>query len=118
MSRLTAYNAQGRAEIIGAISYDILDRISDLQYERFSEALKKLAEYEDLEEQERLVKLPFAVGQTVWVVRFCESEVPGERDYITYDTKYSFAEYIRKETCYATHEEAEAALAAMEAESK
>lgn len=31
-----------------------------------SDALKKLADYEDLEEQGRLIKLPCKVGDTVW----------------------------------------------------
>ncbi len=30
------------------------------------DAVRKLAEYEDLEEQEKLLKLPCAVGDTVW----------------------------------------------------
>ena len=30
------------------------------------DAIRKLAEYEDLEEQQKLLKLPFAVGDTVW----------------------------------------------------
>ena len=33
-----------------------------------SDALKKLADYEDLEEQGRLVKLPCKVGNTVYVI--------------------------------------------------
>lgn len=33
-----------------------------------SDALKKLADYEDLEEQGRLVKLPCKVGDTVWQI--------------------------------------------------
>lgn len=34
--------------------------------EYISDALEKLADYEDLEEQDRLVKLPCKVGDTVW----------------------------------------------------
>lgn len=32
------------------------------------EVLRKLAEYKDLEEQRKLIKLPCAVGDTAWIV--------------------------------------------------
>lgn len=41
---------------------------------------EKLAEYEDLEEQGKLLKLPCAVGDTVWDIDFgrpCSYEVTG-----------------------------------------
>ena len=41
---------------------------------------EKLAEYEDLEEQGKLIKLPCAVGDTVWDIDFgrpCSYEVTG-----------------------------------------
>lgn len=43
----------------------------DMDYETYKEyrkVLDKLAHYEDLEEDERLIELPCAVGDTVWVV--------------------------------------------------
>lgn len=46
------------------------------EYEYF----KKLAEYDDLDEQNRLMKLPCAVGDTVWDIDFgrpCSYEVTG-----------------------------------------
>lgn len=42
-------------------------------------AVDKLAEYEDLEEQNRLIKLPCAVGDTVYVLAECES-IPAQID--------------------------------------
>lgn len=42
-------------------------------------AIRKLAEYEDLEEQGKLLKLPCAVGDTVYVLAECES-IPTQLD--------------------------------------
>lgn len=42
-------------------------------------AIDKLAEYEDLEEQGRLLKLPVAVGDTVYVLAECEN-IPTQLD--------------------------------------
>lgn len=42
-------------------------------------AIDKLAEYEDLEEQSKLLKLPCAVGDTVYVLAECES-IPEQLD--------------------------------------
>ena len=42
-------------------------------------AAHKLAEYEDLEEQGKLLKLPCAVGDTVYVLAECES-IPAQLD--------------------------------------
>ena len=41
--------------------------------------LQKLAEYEDLEEQGKLLKLPCAVGDTVYVLAECEN-IPTQLD--------------------------------------
>lgn len=88
-----------------------------------SNALEKLAEYEDLEEQGRLVKLPCKVGDTVW-----NYSCFGLRDYkVTYmgfdkdgllyfdcesGITYSFRCYLKdfKDKIFLTKSEAEAKL--------
>ena len=85
--------------------------------------MKKLAEYEDLEEQGRLVKLPCKVGDTVW-----NYSCFGLRDYkVTYmgfdkagllyfdcesGITYSFRCYLKdfKDKIFLTKAEAEAKL--------
>lgn len=47
-------------------------------------AVDKLAEYEDLEEQGRLLRLPCAVGDTVYVLTECES-IPEQLDGTLWD---------------------------------
>lgn len=50
--------------------YDIFDPVDvvDNEYSKINRILTKLGEYEDLEEQGRLIKLPCKVGDTVWDV--------------------------------------------------
>ena len=53
----------------GARLYDISNELFGLNISRADKTrmiLEKLAEYEDLEEQGRLIKLPCKVGDTVW----------------------------------------------------
>lgn len=91
-------------------------------------AIDKLAEYEDLEEQGKLLKLPCAVGDTVYVKMqfggYAEAEV---RDF-TYFTSYGFCIVVTSKsfnkqnipfsefgkTVFLTKPEAEAKLAEME----
>lgn len=47
-------------------------------------AMEKLADYEDLEEQGKLLKLPCTVGDTVYVLAECES-IPKQLDGILWD---------------------------------
>lgn len=101
------------------------------------EVLKKLAEYEDLEEQGKLLKLPCAVGDTIYVIpsktnyklnivndheennRVYEQVVNHieifETGYLlsTCDGMESVIERYYKETWFLTKEEAESALKAM-----
>lgn len=46
------------------------------------DALKKLADYEDLEEQGRLIKLPCKVGDTVYFIKNSETTVKRKADMI------------------------------------
>ena len=89
-------------------------------------AVDKLAEYEDLEEQSRLLKLPCAVGDTVYYLdRFCSGTSldcpckPCEscEDYKLeiYEGKFKLNDINDFEkTVFLTKEEAEAALKELE----
>ena len=84
-------------------------------------AVDKLAEYEDLEEQNRLIKLPCAVGDTIYTIysdedsSFIEEpkvvEVSTHRVWI--DSAYFDYDDFGK-TVFLTREEAEAALKELE----
>lgn len=76
-------------------------------------AIKKLSDYEDLEEQGKLLKLPCAVGDTVYVLRIDNSVYMMSNEKI-----WEIVEEIFKirhfdcigKTVFLTREEAEAAL--------
>ena len=54
-------------EGVGFAGCVIACRYSECEDCRISDAFTKLAHYEDLEEAGRLIELPCAVGDTVWV---------------------------------------------------
>ena len=65
---------------------------------RLKTALEKLANYEDLEEQGLLVRLPCKVGDTVWVVTspinvFGYDEYDGDAEYEVYESFLSSVSY-------------------------
>lgn len=67
------------------ISY--MNRVKDGRIdpnEILAKAFKKLKEYEDLEEQGKLPKLPCAVGDTVYVLTECEN-IPSQLDGTLWD---------------------------------
>ena len=76
----------------------------------------KLGEYEDLEEQNRLLKLPCAVGDTIYTI----NPLPGEKTVIwetpadAFFCASSMLEGRFGKTIFLTQEEAEAALKEME----
>lgn len=50
-------------------TYDLIDVYNNSYSQiNFQNILRKLAHYEDLEEQGRLIELPCAVGDTVWTI--------------------------------------------------
>lgn len=135
MSRLT---------VRGATSQRDIDRLFELsndnQFGR-NEAYYKLQHYEDLEEQGRLIELPCAVGDTVYLIssqysecskhqeRFndyncqgCEDECDSHKEYFIYVNENISAEWIVRamglnrfgKTVFTTREEAEAKLKEME----
>ena len=101
MGRLTKRNSDGSVGINEFRYYN---------YDDFQKLAQKLAHYEDLEEAGRLITLPCAVGDTVWMV--C-------RDYNWKGCKYR---YVKKtildhfmipsinRTVFLTKEEAEKEL--------
>lgn len=74
-------------------------------------AVDKLAEYEDLEEQGKLLKLPCKIGQRVYMIyQFCGE---GAWEIEEHKIKLEDLENIGK-TVFLTRQEAEQALAEME----
>ena len=66
MKRLTERDEFGNADIIGVDSVDLQLNLTYPQFNRVTEALNRLAAYEDAEEQGLLVRLPCKVGDTVF----------------------------------------------------
>lgn len=64
MGRLTEINKDGDIGLIGETEDITVIEAIDL----VNNALEKLAHYEDLEEAGRLIELPCAVGDTVWLI--------------------------------------------------
>lgn len=64
MERLTKH--WGNNYVATKLDYCSLLEIPDEDFKCFEAIVKKLAEYEDLEEQGRLIKLPCKVGDTVY----------------------------------------------------
>ena len=66
MKRLTERDEFGNADIIGVDSEELQINLDLSELNRVTVALNKLAAYEDLEEQGKLLKLPFTVGDVVY----------------------------------------------------
>lgn len=66
--RLTERDEYGNADIIGVDGVDLQGNLLYEEMNRVTFALNKLAEYEDLEEQGLLLRLPCKVGDTVYVI--------------------------------------------------
>ncbi len=68
MERLTKRDEFGNADIIGVDSAELQGGLTFHETNRVTNALNKLAEYEELEERGKLPKLPCAVGDTVYEI--------------------------------------------------
>lgn len=66
MGRFTERDEYGNADIIGVSSLDLQFNLALEEFNKVTNALNKLADYEELEEQKKLMKLPCAVGDTVY----------------------------------------------------
>ncbi|TGX99198.1 hypothetical protein E5357_06200 [Hominisplanchenecus murintestinalis] len=82
-------------------------------YDEGYSAINKCADYEDLEEQSKLLKLPCAVGDTVYVLRLDNAAymINNEKVWEIVEDKFEIFHFdsIGK-TVFLTREEAEAAL--------
>lgn len=68
MERLTERDEFGNADIIGVDSEELQINLDYEQFNMVTNALNKLAGYEDLEEQNRLLKIPCVEGSEVWYI--------------------------------------------------
>ena len=106
MERLTkTMSCQDKARL-----YDISNELFGLNISRADKTrmiLEKLADYEDLEEQGRLVILPCKVGDDVYYILGIPNETPCAIDKCTFEL--SDINKIGK-TLFLTREEAEAKL--------
>lgn len=66
--RLTERDEFGNADIIGVSSADIQLNLNFAEFNRVTNALNKLADYEDAEETGTLVRLPCRVGTRVYEI--------------------------------------------------
>lgn len=130
MNRLTTRNSMGVAVL--KIPYQC-ERCGEETYRLADygngEPIKKLAEYEDLEEQRRLLKLPCAVGDTVYEVQDLRKRIQLYTIIAVhisncgnlygwelkdgkgiYSNVNGFSEYALGKSVFLTYEEAEAAL--------
>ena len=84
------------------------------------EVYAKLAEYEDAEEQGRLIKLPCKVGNNLYMIIFNKIfEEKLDKIVISYEAEhYIFDEFSVGRDVFFTREEAEAALEKMKRENE
>ena len=88
-----------------------MTNVSTMSYGEITAVFEKLAHYEDLKEQGRLIKLPCAVGDTAYFIT-----VNAEGEYIIGSGKFSYSWLDYPRMIYATKEEAEAKLAELKGE--
>lgn len=68
MERLTSRDEFGNADIIGVNSSDLQSNLSFDEFNRVTEALNRLAMYEDFQEKEKLKIFPCKLGDTAfWI---------------------------------------------------
>lgn len=116
MERLTARTNDGRG-VCGINASCTCDSTCD--YMR--NMINKLAEYEDMEDQDRLVKLPCAVGDTVYkIVKIPDYGELGDRTEFIYridEAKFDYnAISLLEKSVFLTREQAEQALQAIKQE--
>lgn len=73
MERLTERDEFGNADIIGVDIDDLQLNLDFEQMNKVTDALNKLAEYEDAEEQGLLLRLPCKVGTKVYAFLPCDN---------------------------------------------
>lgn len=123
MERLTFRNGRGYVILKGDVgnyggcSFSCVIREG---IKKLESAFEKLAEYEDLEEQGKLLKLPCAVGDTVYVLRLDNAAymMNNEKVWEIVEDRFEirYFDCIGK-TVFLTRKEAEQALKDLEGES-
>ena len=89
MERLTNIGSNGEIWIT--------DNDETRRFGRKESAYKKLAEYEDLEEQGLLLRLPCKVGDTIWYVDDDDDNYPIEAKIIRIEIKKNYILYYAEE---------------------
>lgn len=119
MERLTVRDEYGNADIIGVLSSDIQLNLNYKDFNRVTDALNKLADYEDAEEQGLSLKVHCNVGSTVWVINKHDKQIKSgkvfrivyENDiFMYYSTVYGFTGDDVGKTVFLTEEGAKQAL--------
>ena len=124
MERLTMTSDKGGV----AFTFDLDITCEKTEIEKILKLAKKLKEYEDLEEQGKLLKLPCAVGDTLYcdgkyfashckgkIHSFKVSDIVTEiKSYYRGEVDYCFDFENVGKTVFLTREEAEAALKELE----
>lgn len=86
MERLTKRDEYGNADIIGVDSNELQLNLEFEELNKVTDALNRLATYEDTEEEGRLVELPCKVGDTVYFNSYySKGTLQGEVKAITID---------------------------------
>ena len=120
MNRLTTRNSMGVAAL--KIPYQC-ERCGEETYRLADygngEPIEKLAEYEDLEEQGKLLKLPCAVGDTVYAIEvdeenFTHFHCPRKISEYKFNLQMLYLLGMFGKCIFLTREEAEAALKKLE----
>lgn len=113
MERLTKRSADGTAVWFVDHEKDGLNlEPCEMEYRHSGMAIRKLAEYEDLEEQGKLLKLPCAVGDTVYAIYSVTSSIHNIYDF-EIDARRLAVNAVNGnfgKTVFVTREEAETAL--------
>lgn len=106
MKRLTERDEFGNADIIGVDSMDLQCNLSYEEFNKVTNALNKLAEYEDLEEQGNMLIKAYEICLAQ------ECKHCGLKKYVV-DETWIRPELLGHDDFYKTKEEAEKVLAKM-----
>lgn len=89
--------------------------VSDMdEYDTFI-VMQKLAHYEDLEEEGRLIKLPCAEGDVIWTIVQQKDSFDDRKYWIATQTRFKLEHFLRLGTqVFLTQEEAERAIEKLE----
>ena len=113
MGRLTLRNVFGKARCKKNGTKFCYETDECLYCKHNDEILERLAHYEDLEEQSRLIELPCAVGDTVWDIGSVFGKTP-VRHKIETQIYALFVKNLFGQRFFLTKEEAEAKLKELE----